>query len=258
MRTPTSPGISNRDTNAVTDILFISDLHLSDERPEITALFSLFLTRDATKTQALYILGDLFEVWLGDDAVLPGYRPVLDGLRALTGSGIPVYVMHGNRDFLIGDGFAQQTGCRLLADPTVIDLHGKPTLLMHGDTLCTDDVDYQRFRSQVRDPDTQRQFLALPIDERIAVAKHYRNESRERNSYKTAEIMDVNQTAVLDVMRQYGVHRLIHGHTHRPAIHNFSLDHHAAQRIVLGDWYEQASILKCNSGECRLESIADR
>jgi len=242
----------------VTDILFISDLHLSDERPEITAFFSHFLKRDAARAQALYILGDLFEVWLGDDAVLPGYQPVLAGLRTLTDSGIPVYVMHGNRDFLIGDGFVQQTGCRLLADPTVIDLHGKRTLLMHGDTLCTDDVEYQRFRSQVRDPATQRQFLALPIDERISVARHYRSESRERNSYKTAEIMDVNQSAVSDIMRQHGVYRLIHGHTHRPAVHNFTLDQHAAQRIVLGDWYEQASILKCNSRECRLASIANR
>jgi len=131
-------------------------------------------------------------------------------------------------------------------------------LLMHGDTLCTDDVEYQRFRSQVRDPATQRQFLALPIDERISVARHYRSESRERNSYKTAEIMDVNQSAVSDIMRQHGVYRLIHGHTHRPAVHNFTLDQHAAQRIVLGDWYEQASILKCNSRECRLASIANR
>ena len=240
--------------NAVTDTLFISDLHLSDERPEITILFLEFMRHEAAKAQALYILGDLFEVWLGDDAILPAYQPVVAGISTLTNSGVPVYAMHGNRDFLIGEGFAQQCGCRLLPDPTVIDLDGSRTLLMHGDTLCTDDVEYQRFRSQIRNPDTQRQFLSLAIKERIAVAKHYRDQSREHNRLKSEEIMDVNQTTVLETMRQHGVHRLIHGHTHRPAKHNFTLDGCAAQRIVLGDWYEQASILKCNSGKCRLES----
>jgi UDP-2,3-diacylglucosamine hydrolase len=238
----------------VTETLFISDLHLSDERPEITALFSLFLQNDAARAHALYILGDLFEVWLGDDAVLPAYQTVMDGIRALTASGVPVYVMHGNRDFLIGERFVQLSGCRLLEDPTIIELEGKRTLLMHGDTLCTDDVEYQRFRTQVRNPDTQRQFLALPINERIAVAKHYRQESRERSRSKAEEIMDVNQGAVMEIMRRHGVYQLIHGHTHRPAVHSFILDDHSAQRIVLGDWYEQASILKCSLGKCRLET----
>ena len=238
----------------MTETLFISDLHLSDERPEITALFSLFLQNDAARAHALYILGDLFEVWLGDDAVLPAYQTVMDGIRALTASGVPVYVMHGNRDFLIGERFVQLSGCRLLEDPTIIELEGKRTLLMHGDTLCTDDVEYQRFRTQVRNPDTQRQFLALPINERIAVAKHYRQESRERSRSKAEEIMDVNQGAVMEIMRRHGVYQLIHGHTHRPAVHSFTLDDHSAQRIVLGDWYEQASILKCSLGKCRLET----
>ena len=242
----------------MTDTLFISDLHLSDERPEITALFLRFLKESAARARELYILGDLFEVWLGDDAILPGYRHVVDGIHALTSGGVPVYVMHGNRDFLIGDGFVQQTGCRLLPDPTVIDLDGDRTLLMHGDSLCTDDVEYQHFRAQIRDPETQRQFLSLPINERIAVAGRYRNESRERNRIKAEEIMDVNRSAVIETMRRHGVYRLIHGHTHRPAIHNLTLDGHAAQRIVLGDWYEQASVLKCRSGICRLESTADR
>ena len=160
--------------------------------------------------------------------------------------------MHGNRDFLIGERFVQLSGCRLLEDPTIIELEGKRTLLMHGDTLCTDDVEYQRFRTQVRNPDTQRQFLALPINERIAVAKHYRQESRERSRSKAEEIMDVNQGAVMEIMRRHGVYQLIHGHTHRPAVHSFILDDHSAQRIVLGDWYEQASILKCSLGKCRL------
>ena len=240
------------------DTLFISDLHLSDERPEITALFLEFLKQDADKAKALYILGDLFEVWLGDDAVLPAYQPVVKEIRSLTDNGVPVYVMHGNRDFLIGEGFAQQTGCRLLPDPTVIDLDGSRTLLMHGDTLCTDDVEYQSFRAQIRNPDTQRQFLNLPINERIIVARHYRNESRERNRNKSEEIMDVNQTAVVEIMHQHGVYRLIHGHTHRPAIHDFDLNGHAAQRIVLGDWYEHSSLLKCGSGNCRLEPTPNR
>lgn len=239
----------------MTDSLFISDLHLSDERPEITALFLFFLQNDAAKADALYILGDLFEVWLGDDAVLPAYQPVMEGIRTLTKSGVPVYFMHGNRDFLIGKDFARQIGCRLLPDPTVIDLNGSRTLLMHGDTLCTDDVEYQRFRTQVRNPNTQHQFLALPLSERIAVANSYREESRERSRNKANEIMDVNQKTVIDAMRQHGVYRLIHGHTHRPAIHRFTLDHHTAQRIVLGDWYTHASILKCNLRMCRLESI---
>lgn len=239
----------------MTETLFISDLHLSDERPEITALFLRFLQNDAARARALYILGDLFEVWLGDDAVLPAYQPVIDGISALTAGGVPVYVMHGNRDFLIGDRFVELSGCRLLEDPTVIELDGKRTLLMHGDTLCTDDVEYQHFRTQVRNPDTQRQFLALPINERIALAKHYRQESRERSRSKTEEIMDVNQGAVMDIMRRHEVYQMIHGHTHRPAVHSFTLDNHSAQRIVLGDWYEQASILRCSLGKCGLESM---
>lgn len=239
----------------MTDTLFISDLHLSDERPEVTASFLRFLAQDAAKARALYILGDLFEVWLGDDAILPPYKKVLSGIHTLTERGVPVYLMHGNRDFLIGEAFARQTGCRLLPDPTVIDLDGTRILLMHGDTLCTDDEEYQRFRSQVRNPETQRQFLSLPIDERITVARNYRNESRERNRYKSEEIMDVNSAAVLEAMRNHGVHTLIHGHTHRPAIHDFTLDDHAAQRIVLGDWYDQGSILRCGAGGCRLETI---
>jgi UDP-2,3-diacylglucosamine hydrolase len=239
----------------VTDTLFISDLHLSDERPEITALFLNFLRNAATRAGALYILGDLFEVWLGDDAVLPTYQPVLEGLRALAGGGTPVNVMHGNRDFLMGEAFARQSGCRLIPDPTVIDLNGERTLLMHGDTLCSDDVEYQQFRMRVRNPGMQRQFLALPLDQRIAVAKQYRNASREHARHKAEEIMDVNQQTVAATMREYGVQQLIHGHTHRPAVHSFSLDGRPARRIVLGDWYEQGSLLKCDGLGCRLEAI---
>lgn len=235
--------------------LFISDLHLSDERPEITALFLEFLRTRACGADALYILGDLFEVWLGDDAVSPGYRPVLDGLHKLTRTGVPLYVMHGNRDFLMGELFALQSGCRLIPDPTVIELNGERTLLMHGDTLCIDDTEYQQFRTHVRNPETQRQFLALPIEQRLIVAKQYRSESRERSRYKAEEIMDVNQQAVEAIMREQGVRQLIHGHTHRPAIHPFTLDGRQSRRFVLGDWHEQGSMLICDPNGCRLETV---
>ena len=228
---------------------------MSEERPAITALFLDFLQNRAVESDALYILGDLFEIWLGDDAVSPGYRPVLEGLRRLTDDGVPTYFMHGNRDFLIGDDFARQTGCRLLADPTVIELGGERTLLMHGDTLCTDDVEYQQFRSEIRDPKTQSAFLALPIDQRIIAAQRYRDGSRARSRYKSEEIMDVNQQAVATIMREHGVRQMIHGHTHRPAIHPFSLGSQSARRIVLGDWYQQGSMLICDDDDCRLMAI---
>lgn len=239
----------------MTETLFVSDLHLSEERPEITALFLELLRGRAAKADALYILGDLFEVWLGDDAVMPCYLPVLNGLRDLTATGVPVYVMHGNRDFLMGDLFAQRTGCRLIPDPSVIELSGERTLIMHGDTLCTDDVEYQQFRAHLRSEETQRQFLALPMEKRIAVAAHYRSGSRERSRNKAEEIMDVNQQAVITVMGEHQVRRLIHGHTHRPAIHRFELEGETAQRLVLGDWYQQGSLLACDAGGCRLEKV---
>lgn len=236
--------------------LFISDLHLSEERPETTALFLAFLRTHAREAQALYILGDLFEVWLGDDGILPGYEVVLDEIHTLAASGIPVFVMHGNRDFLMGDGFARRSGSRLIPDPAIIDLNGERTLLMHGDTLCTDDIEYQQFRNQVRNPETQRQFLKLPLEQRITVAKHYRTESRERSRYKPEEIMDVNPQAVMEAMRVHHVRLLIHGHTHRPAIHTLDLDGHPARRIVLGDWHEYGSVLVCNHEGCDLRKLS--
>ena len=234
--------------------LFISDLHLSADRPALTALFLVFLRERAPRAETLYILGDLFEVWLGDDAVHPAYHPVLSALRELAARR-PVYVMHGNRDFLLGNAFAQASGCRLLADPSVIDLNGERTLLMHGDVLCTDDVEYQQFRAHVRNPETQQQFLAMTIEQRIAMARQFRDASRERSRYKTEEIMDVNQEAVAAVMRAHDVRQFIHGHTHRPAIHRFTLDGREARRIVLGDWYEQGSVLVCDEAGCRLEVL---
>lgn len=237
--------------------LFISDLHLSDERPAITALFLGFLREQAAGAEALYILGDLFEVWLGDDAVLPGYAPVVQGLKQLSATGVPVFVMHGNRDFLLGERFARDSGCTLLPDPAVIDLYGEPTLLMHGDTLCTDDVEYQQFRAQVRHPETQRQFLAMGLEQRLAVARQYRAESRERSRYKSETIMDVNQAAVEEALRRHAVRRLIHGHTHRPAVHRLAVDGREAQRLVMGDWYEQGSLLTCDRNGCRLGAFTD-
>jgi len=252
---PNNSGQTFAVDNAVSATLFISDLHLSEERPEITALFLEFLRTQAAKASALYILGDLFEVWLGDDAVMPCYQPVLNGLRELAGSGIPVSVMHGNRDFLMGDLFAQLSGTRIIPDPSIIDLYGERTLIMHGDTLCTDDVEYQEFRTYLRREETQRQFLALPVNERIKVAGHYRAGSRERSRNKAEEIMDVNQQAVLATMRAHGVSKLIHGHTHRPAFHDFILDGQPARRMVLGDWYEQGSVLISDAEGCRLVTV---
>ncbi|MEQ6342158.1 MAG: UDP-2,3-diacylglucosamine diphosphatase [Gammaproteobacteria bacterium] len=232
--------------------LFISDLHLSTERPEITHLFLEFLRNEAAQADALYILGDLFEVWIGDDASVSEYRTVIEGLRHLVGSGTPVYVMHGNRDFLMAKGFEEASGSRIIPDPTIIDLYGEPTLLMHGDTLCTDDIEYQRFRSQVRDPARQQQFLSLPPQQRAAIAMDYRAQSREKSSQKAQEIMDVNPQAVENTLREHGVISMIHGHTHRPATHKITVDGKTAQRTVLGDWYHQGSVLTCSDTGCDL------
>jgi UDP-2,3-diacylglucosamine hydrolase len=224
--------------------LFISDLHLDASRPHIVELFTRLLANEARDAAALYILGDLFESWIGDDddAALPAV--VALSLRALRDSGVPIYFMHGNRDFLLGPDYAARAGLTLLTDPTVIELAGERTLLMHGDTLCTDDIDYQKFRALVRDSVWQKLFLAKPLAERRAFAAQARGESRKQTALKQAEIMDVNQTAVESALRAHGVHRMIHGHTHRPATHRFDLDGQVAERIVLGDWYEQSSVLR--------------
>jgi UDP-2,3-diacylglucosamine hydrolase len=224
-------------------ILFISDLHLDDARPQITDLFVRFLAHEARGADALYILGDLFESWIGDDDDEPLARRMAHTLHDLSESGVPTYFMHGNRDFLLGADYAKQCGMTLLEDPTLVELGGERTLLMHGDSLCTDDIEYQKFRAFVRNPAWQTQFLAQPLAERRAFAAQARGESRKQTAMKAAEIMDVNQRAVESAMRTHGVRRLIHGHTHRPATHRFDLDGTSAERIVLGDWYEQSSVL---------------
>ncbi len=236
--------------------LFISDLHLDESRPAVTALFLDFLRKRAAQAEALYILGDLFEAWIGDDDEGAHPRQVIAALRALSDAGVPVRIMRGNRDFLLGPRFAGQCGATLLDDPAVVHLSGEDTLLMHGDTLCTDDRDYQQFRSVVREPAWQQAFLARPRAERAVLAREARDASRHATAGKPYAIMDVNQQAVLAALRAHGVCRLIHGHTHRPAIHRFECDGQPAERIVLGDWHQQGSALACDQAGYRLEDFS--
>jgi UDP-2,3-diacylglucosamine hydrolase len=231
-------------------ILFIADLHLSAERPETIRRFLDFLEGEARKAEALYILGDLFEAWLGDDLILPEYAPVLDALRALSDSGVRVYVMHGNRDFLLGKRFEQVSGCHLIDDPLCIDLYGSPTLLMHGDLLCSDDHPYQAMRQQLRDPAWIDAFLAKPVEERIAFARELRERSRKETGEKAETIMDVNPQTVIDTLQAHQVTRLIHGHTHRPATHYHQLEQTTATRYVLPEWKEHGGVLCCDSSGC--------
>jgi UDP-2,3-diacylglucosamine hydrolase len=236
--------------------LFISDLHLCAERPAITALFLEFLKNEARRARALYILGDLFEFWIGDEAAdTAEFRPMIKGLRELADSGVPMYAMHGNRDFLLGAGFEKASGCKLLPDPSVIDLYGERVLLVHGDSLCTRDTDHMKFRDMVRDPTWQSTLLAKPLAEREAIARQYREMSRAMSATKELDIMDVEQSTVEAVMREHGVRRMIHGHTHRPAQHRFSLDNATAHRTVLGDWYEQGSLLRATPDAQTLEGL---
>lgn len=240
----------------VATTLFISDLHLDATRPAITDLFLQFLRKQATAAEALYILGDLFEVWIGDDDPAPEHQVVIAALHELAAQGVALYFMHGNRDFLVGADFAARSGCSLLADPALINLYGTPTLLMHGDTLCSDDIVYQQFRAQVRDPHWQRDFLAKPLAVRRAMAQAARVESAAHTAGSTYEIMDANHNAIIAALRSHNTRQLIHGHTHRPAVHDFEFDGAPARRIVLGDWYEQGSVLRCTEEGCQLEGLS--
>lgn len=235
--------------------LFISDLHLSQERPQITELFLAFLKQTAPQAQALYILGDLFEVWLGDDMILPDYQPALDQIAATVRTGTPVYIMYGNRDFLMRDKFEALTGAALIQEPYVIDLYGTDTLLLHGDTLCTDDVEYQKFRMMVRNPQWQKELLSKTPQERLELARKFREISKSETAQKDNEIMDVNQEAVMQVMRDNHVLQLIHGHTHRPATHHFELDNKTATRIVLPDWFEKGGYLAVDQDDYQILEI---
>lgn len=228
--------------------LFVSDLHIDAAHPAIGLRFVEFLARDAREATALYVLGDLFESWVGDDDPDDAQRAVIAALRDLATHGVPCFVMHGNRDFLIGERFAAVSGATLLPDPVLITLYGERALVMHGDALCTGDLAYQRLRATVRDPGWQRRFLALPVAARRTLAGAARAGSRAHNAGLAPVIADVESPSVAVALRAAGVGTLIHGHTHRPGIHRFDVDGIARTRIVLGDWYDTGSALRWDSG----------
>lgn len=237
--------------------LFISDLHLDPERPAITELFGRFLDREARGADALYILGDLFEAWVGDDDPSTAGAFVAGRLHALADSGVPVHFIRGNRDFLLGEDFARRSGMTILPDPAVVMLRGEPTLILHGDLLCSDDTAYQQFRAQTRDPRWQQDFLSQTLDARLAFAAQARAASKARHgelqaSGQSEAITDVAPATVREWFKRYGIHRMIHGHTHRPAVHD---EGDGNTRIVLGDWYEQGSVLRVDANGMKLESL---
>lgn len=230
--------------------LFISDLHLDGARPDITEQFIEFLAQEAAHAARLYILGDLFEAWLGDDDPDPAKRRVIEALQRLTSGGVRCFVMHGNRDFLLGKRFCVETGAQLIGDGTLVAVNGHKVLLMHGDTLCTDDHAYQRLRRIMRNKVVQWLLRSLPLSRRQRLAERMRAGSKahiEAADRSTPYIMDVNADAVASAFREFDVEYLIHGHTHRPAIHQLVVDGVARTRIVLGDWYEQGSVLRWNA-----------
>ena len=221
----------------MTETLLISDVHLSADYPDTVALFLRFCRDRAAEAESLYILGDLFDAWIGDDNDAPPYPDIRAALKALTDAGTSVNAQHGNRDFLLGERFCTQTGTELLPEEAVVELHGTRMLLMHGDTLCTDDLAYQQARRMLRDPAFIHDFLAKPLAQRAAIAAAYRKQSGEATSLLAADIMDVNQTAVETAMARHGARRLVHGHTHREAWHRFGDDNQPMERIVLGEWH---------------------
>ena len=236
--------------------LFVSDLHLDPARPEITRLFGEFVDGEARGADALYILGDLFEAWVGDDDPSEAGALVAEKLRSLADSGVPVGFIRGNRDFLVGEEYAHRAGMAILPDPAVVMLYGRPTLLMHGDLLCTDDIAYQQFRAQTRDPAWQAQFLAQPLAARLAFAEKARAASKARagelrDAGTMETITDVSPPTVAEAFKRYGIDTLIHGHTHRPAKHENGGD----TRIVLGDWYEQGSVLRVTPQGAELSAL---
>lgn len=225
-------------------ILLISDLHLEQERPDISRAFLHFLETRATQAEALYILGDFFEVWIGDDAISPFQRSIAQALRQLSDSGTRIYLMHGNRDFMLGKAFCREAGCTLLKDPSVVELGGEKVLLMHGDSLCTQDAAYMKLRRWLRNPLSLFILRNLPLATRHKLARKLRNESRAQTRMKASDIVDVTPDEVPRIMAAHGVRTLIHGHTHRPAVHQLMLDSQPARRIVLGDWDKQGWALK--------------
>lgn len=235
--------------------LFVSDLHLDALAPAPGEQFRAFLAGRARSAEALYILGDLFESWIGDDDEDPYRAETCAALAQLTASGVPCYIMHGNRDFLLGQGFAARSGARLISDPLLVELYGEPVLLTHGDALCTADHAYQRLRAIVRQPQWQQRFLSLPLSVRQALAERARAGSRRHVSYTAEDIMDADEGAVRNVMRACGVKTLVHGHTHRPAVHTLELDQTPGRRIVLGAWHEHGSCLSWDACGFSLEEL---
>lgn len=244
--------------------LFISDLHLDSTRPAITELFGRFLRREAKSAEALYVLGDLFEAWVGDDDPSETGAYVASGLKEVADAGVPVYFIRGNRDFLLGQDYASRAGFRVLPDPAVVVLYGKPILLMHGDLLCTDDVAYQAFRTQTRNPAWQAQFLSQPLQARLAFAAQARAASQAHqaklreggNDVRFETVTDVTPATVEATFARFGIDTMIHGHTHRPALHDLQVNERECKRIVLGDWYEQGSVLRVDASGFRLESLS--
>jgi UDP-2,3-diacylglucosamine hydrolase len=238
--------------------LFISDLHLCTNSPHTTGLFHHFIQNIAPHAEALYILGDLFEYWAGDDDLnTPFHLEITLALRTLSMQGTRICIMRGNRDFLMDDKLAEACNATLLSDPMLLDLYGTPTLLTHGDALCTDDTAYQEFRRQVRDTTWQQQFLALPLLQRKAQIEQLREKSKSEKQHKSISIMDVSLHAVHELLQQHGYPRMIHGHTHRPAHHLHHLEGHTCDRWVLGDWDKCANALRCDSSGISLASIPD-
>ena len=235
--------------------LFVSDLHLDAAAPEASNQFIAWLRGDARLATALYILGDLFESWVGDDDDDAERARVCAALHEYTAGGVPCFVMHGNRDFLLGERFARATGARLLPEYEVIDLHGVRTLLCHGDVLCTDDVEYQSYRARMRDPDTQRRLLRLPYFLRRMMARWMQRRSADSKSGKAEAIMDVTPDAVAAAFRAHDAQRMIHGHTHRPARHVHAVDGSERERIVLADWYDGGSYLEVDAGGATVRSL---
>jgi len=235
--------------------LFISDLHIDASCRQIIRQFTEFLQTEARAADALYILGDLFDSWVGDDAPDAGQSAAIAAIKSLTASGVPCFVMHGNRDFLLGPKFCADTGARLLSDPVIVTLYGEPVLVMHGDALCTDDRPYQRLRATVRDADWQRQFLALSVAARRTLAGAARTGSQAHMASMEDAITDVNAESVAAALRAAGTSILLHGHTHRPGIQSLSVDGRECVRIVLGDWHNEGSLLRWDSSGHELLSL---
>lgn len=239
------------------ETLFVSDVHLDAKRSAVVDLFNQFLLKRAIHADALYILGDLFEYWIGDDAPYLEYQATFQALQSLTSQQVPIYFLHGNRDFLVAQRFAKQTGVSLLSEESIATIYNQNILLMHGDTLCTDDLAYQNFRKKTHNKLLQWLVLHLPVSTRQKLAEKLRNTSSQAVAEKSAEIMDVNQTAVEDVLARHETTCLIHGHTHRPKIHEFSLNNKLCTRAVLGDWYQQGSVLSVTPEGMNLQSFSE-